>query len=143
MAPPPETKPKVRRNRNPSSKLVDDNNGEALSAVHQQVLVAKPVLDMIKKIARLSTLLPETVPEAADTDDIHRIITTVHGIEETVAGTLNRCFDLLFAEDCRDVEGCLKNIRRGGGRNGMCGRLPSIDPLGVCRRAPASGSGGA
>lgn len=49
-------------------------------------------------------------------DDIHRIITIVHGIEGTVAGTFNRRFDLLFAEDCRNAEGRL-NVR--GGEEGM------------------------
>jgi hypothetical protein len=42
---------------------------------------------------KLSSLLPDTIPEASDTDDVHRVITTVHGIENTVLihSILRRC----------------------------------------------------
>jgi hypothetical protein len=62
---------------------------------------------------KLSSLLPDTVPEASDTDDIHRIITKVHDIENTIGGTFIRHFDILFGNDRRDADGRLKNIRRG------------------------------
>jgi hypothetical protein len=76
-------------------------------------LLAKAILDLIKKMKKLSSLLPDTVPEASDTDDIHRIITKAHGIENTIGGTFIRRFDILFGNDRRDANGRLKNIRRG------------------------------
>ncbi|KAJ7687530.1 hypothetical protein B0H17DRAFT_1136257 [Mycena rosella] len=101
------------RNRQVSSRLTDGANGEAPSAVHQSVLAAKPILDLIKKIGKLSPLLPETVPEAPADDDIHRIITRLEHPDRTVAATFNRRFDILFGEDTRGSDGRLKNIRRG------------------------------
>ncbi|KAJ7353068.1 hypothetical protein DFH08DRAFT_804652 [Mycena albidolilacea] len=75
------------RNRQASSRVADGANGEAPGAVHQSVLAAKPILDLIKKIGKLSALLPETVPEAPADDDIHRIITRVEHPDGTVAAT--------------------------------------------------------
>ncbi|KAJ7918849.1 hypothetical protein B0H13DRAFT_2320945 [Mycena leptocephala] len=76
-------------------------------------LAAKPILDSIKKIGNLSSLLPETVSEAPADDDIHRIITRIEHPDGTVAATFNRRFDILFSEDTRVSDGRLKNIRRG------------------------------
>ncbi|KAJ7110527.1 hypothetical protein C8R44DRAFT_883665 [Mycena epipterygia] len=103
---------KPRWNRIASSKLSDTTNGEASSAVHQNVLasesefmrvlsarrvkscsfisVATSILGLIKKMCKLSALLSETVREATDADDIYRVITKVHGIDDTIAGTFNR-----------------------------------------------------
>ncbi|KAJ7692525.1 hypothetical protein B0H17DRAFT_1133006 [Mycena rosella] len=102
------------RNRQPASKISDTANAETPSATHLNALATKPILDLIKKMRKLSVLLPETIPEATDTDKIHRVITTVNGIEGTIAGTFNRRFDILFGKDCRGGDGRLKNIRRGG-----------------------------
>ncbi|KAJ6538659.1 hypothetical protein DFH09DRAFT_1090365 [Mycena vulgaris] len=76
-------------------------------------MAAKPILDLIKKIGKLSALLSETVPEAPAGDDIHRIITRVEHPDGTVAATFNRRFDILFGGDTRSSDGRLKNIRRG------------------------------
>ncbi|KAF7371462.1 HATC-domain-containing protein [Mycena venus] len=62
---------------------------------------------------KLTAQLPETIPLASDADDIVRVITTIRGIDNSVCGTFNRRFDIIFAEDCRDANGRLKNIRRG------------------------------
>jgi hypothetical protein len=59
-------------------------------------LAAKPILDLIKKIGKLSPLLPETVPEAPADDDIHRIITRVEHPDGTVAATFNRYTSATF-----------------------------------------------
>ncbi|KAJ7702785.1 hypothetical protein B0H17DRAFT_1127725 [Mycena rosella] len=115
------------RNRQPASKISDTANAETPSATHLNALATKPILDLIKKTRKLSVLLPETIPEATDTDKIHRVITTVNGIEGTIAGTFNRCFDILFGEDCRGGDGRLKNIRRGAlGMTCMVDYLESI-----------------
>ncbi|KAJ7107579.1 hypothetical protein C8R44DRAFT_744751 [Mycena epipterygia] len=118
---------KPRRNRVASSKLSDTTNGEASSAVHQNVLATTPILGLIKKTRKLSALLPEIVREATDADDVYRVITKVHGIDDTIAGTFNRRFDILFGEDCRDADGRLKNIARGDfGMNCVIEYLESI-----------------
>lgn len=78
-------------------------------------------------MAKLSERLPETVPEASDADDIHRIITSVHGIDDTILGTFTRRFDILFGRDCRGANGLFKNIRRGDrGMKCVVGYLNSI-----------------
>ncbi|KAJ7189247.1 hypothetical protein C8R46DRAFT_36579 [Mycena filopes] len=109
-APPPA---KAKRNRVPSSRITDNNNNEAPSADQQRALATKPVLDLIKKIRRLSGLLPDSVPEPSEEDKVHRIITTLPSLDDTLAGEFNRRFDNLFGEDCRDADGRLQNIRRG------------------------------
>ncbi|KAJ7170304.1 hypothetical protein C8R43DRAFT_1120733 [Mycena crocata] len=72
--------PKMRRNRAASSQSTDASNGEVRSAVHQRMLA-----------------------KASDADDIRRIITTLPGIEDGIAGEFNRRFDRLYGEDCRDA----------------------------------------
>ncbi|KAJ7138709.1 hypothetical protein C8R43DRAFT_1131880 [Mycena crocata] len=64
-------------------------------------------------MSRLSALLPETVPEASDADDIRRIITTLPGIEDGIAGEFNRRLDRPYDEDCHDANGRLQNVHRG------------------------------
>ncbi|KAJ7859523.1 NADH:flavin oxidoreductase/NADH oxidase [Mycena olivaceomarginata] len=81
-------------------------------SVQVQTQLAKPILDL-KKMKKLAAQLPETIPLASDADDIVRVITTVQGIDDSVCGTFNRRFDILFGEDCRDADGRLKNVRRG------------------------------
>ncbi|KAF8125227.1 hypothetical protein K438DRAFT_1949883 [Mycena galopus ATCC 62051] len=61
-------------NRQVSSRIANDGNSVGLSAVAQNLLSAKPIIDLIKKIAKLTLFLPETVPLATEKDDIpHRI----------------------------------------------------------------------
>ncbi|KAJ6611142.1 hypothetical protein B0H10DRAFT_2224365 [Mycena sp. CBHHK59/15] len=115
------------RNCTASTKVSDGNNGKAPSAIHQHVLAIKPILNLIKKIKKLLAHLPETIPEALDTNDIVCVITTVHGIDDSVRGSFNHCFDILFGEDCRDADGQLKNIRcRDAGMAFVINYLKSI-----------------
>ncbi|KAJ7787943.1 hypothetical protein B0H14DRAFT_3162898, partial [Mycena olivaceomarginata] len=51
---------------------------------------AKPILNLIKKMKRLSAQLPDTIPEASEADDIVRVITTVHGIDESLRLTTTK-----------------------------------------------------
>ncbi|KAJ7339904.1 hypothetical protein DFH08DRAFT_247702 [Mycena albidolilacea] len=76
---------------------------------HLVPFISKP----LPKMKKLSAQLPDTIPEASEAGDIVRVITTVHGIDESVRGTFNRRFDILFGADCRTPDGRLKNIRRG------------------------------
>ncbi|KAJ6534090.1 hypothetical protein B0H19DRAFT_1383378 [Mycena capillaripes] len=105
--------PKRKHNCVPSARIADANNNEALSADQQHALATKPILDLIKKIGRLSSQLPDSVPEPSDDDKVFRVITTLSSPDGTRGGEFNRRFDALFAEDCRDDDGRLENIRRG------------------------------
>lgn len=81
---------------------------------------------LLENLPSLCNGLPSSVPLATKDDDIYRIITDVNG--EDTWQTFNRRFDLLFAEDCRDVNGRLDKIRRGPlGMNNVCKYLKSID----------------
>ncbi|KAJ7328061.1 hypothetical protein DFH08DRAFT_816221 [Mycena albidolilacea] len=72
---------KSRRNALSSARVSDQKNTEGLSNGHQQALATKPVLDLIKRMRRLSGLLPDSVPEASEDDnEIHRVMTEVHGL---------------------------------------------------------------
>ncbi|KAJ7742921.1 hypothetical protein B0H14DRAFT_2637603 [Mycena olivaceomarginata] len=51
----------------------------------------------LPKMKKLSAQLPDTIPEASDADVIHRVITTVHGIDNSVS-------------DCHGDGGRLKNM---------------------------------
>ncbi|KAK7007198.1 eukaryotic translation initiation factor 3 [Favolaschia claudopus] len=108
---------KPRRNHIPSARVTDKNNTEGLSHDQQKVLATKPVLDLIKQMRRLAGLLPDSVPEGSlETEDdkkIFHVTSQVHGIDDTVSGTFNRRFDILFGEDTRDNNGRLKYMRRG------------------------------
>jgi len=79
------------------------------------LFTAKPTLDLIVKLRKLSDQLPETVPEATDTDnEIQRVITQVHGLDDdSVQSTFVRHFDILFAEKSRNAEGRLTHVRCG------------------------------
>ncbi|KAK6987996.1 hypothetical protein R3P38DRAFT_2573971, partial [Favolaschia claudopus] len=67
----------------------------------------------IKQIAHLARRLPEYVPEASPEDNkIHHTLTKLAGIDNSVWGSFNRKFDILFGEDVR-VNGRLKYVRRG------------------------------
>ncbi|KAF7364657.1 Eukaryotic translation initiation factor 3 [Mycena venus] len=100
-----------------SAKVSDANNVEAPSAAHQRILAAKPTLDLIAKLRKLSDQLPDTVPEATDTDnEIHRVITQVHGLDaDSVQSTFVRRFkfEILFSENSRSADGRLTHVRRG------------------------------
>ncbi|KAF8186573.1 hypothetical protein K438DRAFT_1033037 [Mycena galopus ATCC 62051] len=106
---------KPPRNRTASAKVSDANNVEAPSTAHQKILATKPTLDLIAKLRKLADQLPETVPEATDTDnEIHRVITQVHGLDDdSVQSTFVRRFDILLAEKSHNAEGRLIHVRRG------------------------------
>lgn len=131
------------RSRTASTRLRDDNNSEAPSAVHQVLLeqtqtrlkageklffkystrlidpicipLANVIAKLIKSIENLSHFLPDAISEGTEDDEIHRVLTTVHGHDpDSVMSTFNRRFDILFKEDasCRK-DGRLHLIRRG------------------------------
>ncbi|KAJ6555262.1 hypothetical protein B0H10DRAFT_1967821 [Mycena sp. CBHHK59/15] len=81
-------------NHQVSSCIANDDNSVGLSAVAQNLLSAKPIIDLVKKIAKITLFLPETVPLATEEDDIPR-----------------RIFEL--EEHVRDSDGRLKYVRRG------------------------------
>ncbi|KAJ7356467.1 hypothetical protein DFH08DRAFT_953814 [Mycena albidolilacea] len=59
-----------------------------MSSLSISRLSAKPILDL-KKMKKLTAQLPETIPLASDADDIVRVITTLHGIDNsTVADSV-------------------------------------------------------
>ncbi|KAJ7736085.1 hypothetical protein B0H16DRAFT_1466791 [Mycena metata] len=101
------------RNRQVSSRVANDDNSVGLSAAAQNLLSAKPIIDLVKKIAKLTLFLPETVPLATEEDDIPRRIFELEGKDGTVASTFNRRVDILFGEHVRDSDGRLKYVRRG------------------------------
>ncbi|KAJ6572817.1 hypothetical protein DFH09DRAFT_1362357 [Mycena vulgaris] len=101
------------RNRQVSSRIANDDNSVGLSAAAQNLLSAKPIIDLVKKIAKLTLFLPETVPLATKEDDIPRRIFELEGEEGTVASAFNRRVDILFGEHVRDSDGRLKYVRRG------------------------------
>ncbi|KAJ6613701.1 hypothetical protein B0H10DRAFT_2436356 [Mycena sp. CBHHK59/15] len=86
------------RNRQVSSRIANDDNSVGLSAVAQNLLSTKPIIDLVKKIAKLMLFLPETVPLATEEDDIPRRIFELEGEDGTVASTFNRRVDILFGE---------------------------------------------
>ncbi|KAJ7799925.1 hypothetical protein B0H14DRAFT_2616638 [Mycena olivaceomarginata] len=110
--------------RNAPKHLLDGSNSEAPSAAHQAIVdatearrnAAGAIANLIKNIEDLDSVLPTTVVEGTDEDEIHRVLTTVHGPDEaSPASTFTRRFDILFKEDaqCCDTNGCLHLIRRG------------------------------
>jgi hypothetical protein len=63
----------------------------------------------IQNIDDLSYVLPASITEGTEDDEIHRVISSVHGHDaDDAASTFNRRFDILFKEDsqCR-VDGHL------------------------------------
>ncbi|KAJ7473345.1 hypothetical protein FB451DRAFT_1367336 [Mycena latifolia] len=77
------------RNRQVSSRIANDNNSVSLSAAAQKLLSAKPIIDLVKKIAKLTLFLPETVPLATEEDAIPRRIFELEGEDGTVASTFS------------------------------------------------------
>ncbi|KAJ6619202.1 hypothetical protein B0H10DRAFT_2370418 [Mycena sp. CBHHK59/15] len=74
------------------SRISNDDNSVGLSAVAQNLLSAKPIIDLVKKIAKLTLFLPETVPLATEEDDIPRRIFELEG-EDGVAVTSSQLVD--------------------------------------------------
>ncbi|KAJ6524381.1 hypothetical protein DFH09DRAFT_601656 [Mycena vulgaris] len=118
-----EPDPGPSRTRNASKRLLD-GSGEGLGAAQQalvnetnaRIKTAAVVATLIQHIEQLSPLLPSTITEGTEEDEIYRVITTVVGQDNgSVASTFNRRFDILFKEDaqCRDQHGRLHLIRRG------------------------------
>ncbi|KAJ6477253.1 hypothetical protein DFH09DRAFT_1216091, partial [Mycena vulgaris] len=113
------------RSRKASNRLLDGTNGEKPDATHRALIEetqariesAAAILELNKSIEDLSYLLPDSIKEATQDDEIYRVITTIQGHEEgnTADSTFNRRFDILFKEDaqCRDANGRLHFIRRG------------------------------
>ncbi|KAF7372567.1 hypothetical protein MVEN_00119300 [Mycena venus] len=115
---------KPSRVRSAPKHLVDGSNSEAPSAAHQAIMAQTQarlgtiaaITGLIKNIENLDAVLPSSVAEGTDNDEIYRVLTTVHGMDEGSAdSTFNRRFDILFREDtqCRDANGRLHLIRRG------------------------------
>ncbi|KAJ7898868.1 hypothetical protein B0H14DRAFT_3424199 [Mycena olivaceomarginata] len=92
------------RNRQVSSRIANDDNSVGLSAAAQNLLSAKPIIDLVKKIAKLTLFLLETVPLATEEDDIPRRIFELEGEDGTVASTFNRRVDILFGEHASSPE---------------------------------------
>ncbi|KAF8215540.1 hypothetical protein K438DRAFT_1798825, partial [Mycena galopus ATCC 62051] len=95
------------RNRQVSSHIANDDNSVGLSAAAQNLLSTKPIIDLVKKIAKLTLCLPETVPPATEEEDIPHRIFELEGEDGTVASTFNHRVDILFGEHVRDSDGCL------------------------------------
>ncbi|KAJ7832337.1 hypothetical protein B0H14DRAFT_3142917 [Mycena olivaceomarginata] len=96
------------RNLQVFSRIANDDNSVGLSAVAQDLLPAKPIIDLVKKIAKLTLFLPETIPLATEEDDIPRRIFELEVEDGTVASTFNRRVNILFRENVRDSDGRLK-----------------------------------
>ncbi|KAJ6592571.1 hypothetical protein B0H19DRAFT_1055278 [Mycena capillaripes] len=102
------------RNCQVSSRIANDDNSVGLSAAGQNLLsdlccsrhadnsyyLAKPIIDLVKKIAKLTLFLPETVPLATGEDDIPRRIFELEG-EDSI---FNCRVDILFREHVREDE---------------------------------------
>ncbi|KAJ7318760.1 hypothetical protein DFH08DRAFT_819650 [Mycena albidolilacea] len=101
------------RNRQVSSCIANDNNSVGLSAAAQNLLSAKPIIDLVKKIVKLTFFLPETVPLATEEDDIPHRIFKLEVEDGTVASTFNCRANILFREHVCDSDGCLKYVQRG------------------------------
>lgn len=72
----------------------------------------KSIRSLVKRITHLSRALPaQTVRLAIQLDKICMVMQGPEG--ETPWHTLNKRFDALFGEDCRDDQGRLHEIRRG------------------------------
>ncbi|KAH7904802.1 hypothetical protein BJ138DRAFT_1119065 [Hygrophoropsis aurantiaca] len=82
---------------------------------------------LIENIVSLSIGLPPSVPIATTEDRIYHVMQNVSG--DDAWQTFNRRFDILFGEDCRDVDGRMHHIRQGPshGMGAVCAYLKSID----------------
>ncbi|KAJ7477384.1 hypothetical protein FB451DRAFT_1396371 [Mycena latifolia] len=90
------------RNRQVSSRIANDDNSVGLSAAAQNLLSAKPIIDLLK-IAKLTLFLPEAVPLALATeeDDIPRRIFELEDINLRSAGLKELLSDELSAPKTR------------------------------------------
>ncbi|KAF7375808.1 Dimer-Tnp-hAT domain-containing protein [Mycena sanguinolenta] len=115
---------KPTRARTAPKHLVDGSNSEAPNAAHQAIVdatqarlnAAAAIAKLIQNIEDLDALLPTTVAEGTEDDEIHRVLTTIQGLDpDSPSSTFTRRFDILFKEDaqCRDADGRLHLIRRG------------------------------
>ncbi|KAF8153618.1 hypothetical protein K438DRAFT_1987582 [Mycena galopus ATCC 62051] len=93
MSPQPVNgKPAPKRKRNAPKHLLDDSNSEAPSAAHQAIVdatqtrlnVAGAIAKLIKNIEDLDAVLPTTVAQGTDEDEIHRVLTTIHGLDSRI-----------------------------------------------------------
>ena len=66
---------------------------------------------LINNIVSLTKSLPTSVPLATDEDRIFAVMNSPEG--ESTWHTINKCFDVLFGEDCCDSTGQLHHIRHG------------------------------
>ncbi|KAF7341071.1 hypothetical protein MSAN_02093200 [Mycena sanguinolenta] len=115
---------KPTRARTAPKHLVDGSNSEAPNAAHQAIVdatqarlnAAAAIAKLIQNIEDLDALLPTTIAEGTEDDEIHRVLTTIQGLDpDSPSSTFTRRFDILFKEDaqCRDADGRLHLIRRG------------------------------
>lgn len=85
------------------------------ASLTQTVCPVNEIMGYIQNIDDLSYVLPASIAEGTAEDEIHRVITTVPGLDpDCPDSTFNRRFDILFKEDaqCRK-NGRLHLIRRG------------------------------
>src|SRR3954452_23962893 len=81
---------------------------------------------LVSEIRALSDTLPNSIALGSPDDKIWTVLNGSEG--ETVWETLNRRFDTLFGEHCRDENGRLHYVRRGQyGMHAVCTYLSSID----------------
>jgi hypothetical protein len=69
------------------------------------------IKDLVKNIASLSKVLPQSIQQGTKEDKIWCVMNA--GERDTAHETFNRRFDAMFGEDCRDSSGRLLHIRRG------------------------------
>ncbi|CAK5262318.1 unnamed protein product [Mycena citricolor] len=102
------------RDRVPSAKVLDKNNGEAPNARHKRGMTVKHVLELVKEISHLVPRLPDTVPGPDPNDNkILCLLSSKPSEDDTTASLFNRRFDVLFGEDCRNDAGRMIYVRRG------------------------------
>ncbi|KAJ7870491.1 hypothetical protein B0H14DRAFT_3440095 [Mycena olivaceomarginata] len=124
--------PKAPCKRN-TPKHLDGSNGEAPSTAHQAIVDAThtrlnadksrfffftkidvssgscttgTIVNLIKDIEVLDAVLPTTAAKGTDEDEIHCVLTTVHGLaKDSPTSTFTRRFDIIFKEDaqCRGI----------------------------------------
>lgn len=88
----------------------------------------RPINDLIANISGMITGLPTSIPEGESDGHLYHVIKNVMGVDENIFSTFNQRFDILFAEDCRDNDGRLKNIvHREYGMDAVCAYLKSIE----------------
>ncbi|KAJ7305685.1 hypothetical protein DFH08DRAFT_976233 [Mycena albidolilacea] len=98
---------KTIRKRTAPKHLVDNSNSEAPNTAHRAIVdetqarlnAAGTIAILIKAIEDLAVVLPSTVAEGTDEDEIHRVLTSIHGHDEEAM--------------CRDMNSRLHLILRG------------------------------